>query len=145
MKSNHTFADGNTASILDNLNTAVFRTNLEGSASIIDVNPAFIKMFGYKDKTEIESISLVEFYLNPADRIEMWNELKSSGNIRNRELIFKRKDGSVFTGRVSSVLVKDSEERVSLLMALLMIFRNSKPRKWNCWQSRGCSLVDLLF
>jgi len=109
MKSNHTFADGNTASILDNLNTAVFRTNLEGSASIIDVNPAFIKMFGYKDKTEIESISLVEFYLNPADRIEMWNELKSSGNIRNRELIFKRKDGSVFTGRVSSVLVKDSE------------------------------------
>ncbi|MBC8376583.1 MAG: PAS domain S-box protein [FCB group bacterium] len=109
MKPNHTFADGNTTSILDNLNTAVFRANLDGSASIIDVNPAFIKMFGYKDKTEIESISIVDFYVDPADRIEMRNELTSQGNIRNREMLFKRKDGSVFPGRVSSVLVKDSK------------------------------------
>ncbi len=109
MKLNHTFADGNTTSILDNLNTAVFRANLEGSASIIDVNPAFIKMFGYKDKTEIRNVSIIDFYSNPAHRIEMQNELTLRGNIRNREIILKRKDGSLFPGRVSSVLVKDSE------------------------------------
>ncbi|NQT63454.1 MAG: PAS domain S-box protein [Candidatus Marinimicrobia bacterium] len=108
MKPNHTFADGNTTSILDNLNTAVFRANLEGSASIIDVNPAFIKMFGYKDKTEIESVSIIDFYSDPNERIEMQNELTARGNIRNREIILKRKDDSLFPGRVSSVLVKDS-------------------------------------
>ena len=108
MKSNHSFADGNTTSILDNLNTAVFRANLEGSASIIDVNPAFIKMFGYRDKTEIESVSMIDFYADPADRVAMQHVLTARGNIRNREIILKRKDGSVFPGRVSSVLVKDS-------------------------------------
>ena len=109
MKSKHTFADGNTTSILDNLNTAVFRANLEGSESIIDVNPAFIKMFGYKDKSEIKSISLIDFYFDPVDLVEMSKEILSSGNIRNRETKLKRKDGSVFHGRVSSVLVKDAE------------------------------------
>ncbi len=109
MKSKHTFADGNTTSILDNLNTAVFRTNMEGSATIIDVNPAFIEMFGYRDKEEIESVSIIDFYYDPADRKKMRNEIISRGNIRNRELLLKRKDGSVFPGRVTSVLVKDSE------------------------------------
>jgi PAS domain S-box-containing protein len=107
MKANHTFSDGNTRSILDNLNTAVFRTNLEGSSSIIDVNPAFIEMFGYKDKKEIQSVPIIEFYSDPAARSEMQNELFSKGKIRNREITFKRKDGSCFPGRVSSVLVKD--------------------------------------
>ncbi|MCF7923321.1 MAG: PAS domain S-box protein [Candidatus Marinimicrobia bacterium] len=109
MKPNHTFADGNTRSILDNLNTAVFRTNLEGSASIIDVNPAFIKMFGYSDRSEIESVSIVDFYANPSDRDEMRAALTSIGNIKNREIQFKRKDGSLFHGLVSSVLVKDAD------------------------------------
>ncbi|NQV42288.1 MAG: PAS domain S-box protein [Candidatus Marinimicrobia bacterium] len=108
MKPNHTFADGNTSSILNNLNTAVFRTNLDGSATIIDVNPAFINMFGYRDITEIKSVSIIDFYADPADRIEMQRKLISLGKIRNREIIFKRKDGSAFPGRVSSVLVKDS-------------------------------------
>ena len=107
MKSKHTFADGNTTSILDNLNTAVFRTNLDGAASIIDVNPAFIRMFGYKDKSEIKSVSILDFYYDPKDRDEMNKELISSGQIQDKEVILKRKDGSAFHGRVSSVLVKD--------------------------------------
>lgn len=107
MKPDHTFADGNTTSILDNLNTAVFRTNLEGTASIIDVNPAFIKMFGYKNKEEIWSISIVDLYADPEDRVEMRKVLSMKGSIRNLEIMLKRKDGSVFPGRVSSVLVKD--------------------------------------
>jgi len=111
MKSNHTFADGNTTSILDNLNTAVFRTNLEDSSSIIDVNPAFMKMFGYQDKAELKSVPLLDFYQIPSDRDKMREELILRGKFREREISFKRKDGSVFPGRVSSVLVKDTEGR----------------------------------
>lgn len=109
MKTDHTFADGNTSSILDNLNTAVFRTNLQGTATIIDVNPAFIKMFGYKDRKEIRSISVLELYAEPADREGMRTALLKTGSIRDREIMLKRKDGSVFPGRVSSVLVADEQ------------------------------------
>jgi len=109
MKTDHTFADSNTTSILDNLNTAVFRTNLEGKASIIDVNPAFVKMFGYKNRKEIRSISLLELYADPADREGMKTALIRTGSIRDREIMLKRKDGSVFPGRVSSVLVMDEQ------------------------------------
>ncbi len=109
MKPNQTFADGNTSSILDNLNTAVFRTHLVGSAPFIDVNPAFIKMFGYKDLSEIKSAPPMDFYENPIDRETLREELISEGKIRNKELKIKRKDGSTFFGRVSAALVQDAE------------------------------------
>jgi len=109
MKSNYSFSDGNTASILDNLNTAVFRTSLDGSHSIIDVNPAFIKMFGYKDRAELEYVPILDFYNDPGDRAKIHEELVLRGEFRDREIWLKRKDGSIFLGRVSSVLVKDSQ------------------------------------
>ena len=107
MKTNQTFADGHTSSILDNLNTAIFRTNLEHSASIIDVNPAFVDMFGYRDKKDLASIPLRSLYANPDDRSDMREELLKRGSISDREVRLKRKDGSVFQGRINSVLVKD--------------------------------------
>jgi len=107
MMTRHSFADGNTSSILDNLNTAVFRSNLDGMASLIDVNPAFVSMFGYRHKRDLESLSILSFYVVPEDRKRMQDILVKEGHVRNLEIMFKRKDGSVFPGRVTSVLVKD--------------------------------------
>lgn len=106
MKTNQTFADGHTSAILDNLNTAVFRTDLEDADGIIDVNPAFMDMFGYTDKQELASISLRSLHADPEDHTHMREELLKLGSISDREIRLKRKDGSIFLGRINSVLVK---------------------------------------
>ncbi|MEA3288474.1 MAG: PAS domain S-box protein [Candidatus Marinimicrobia bacterium] len=107
MKKKHTFQASDTLFILDNLNTAVFRTSPDNSGSFIDVNPAFLKIFGYEDKTQLAAISVVDLYVEPGDRDSIRKELKSKGHFREREFLFKRSNGKIFPGRVSSVLVKD--------------------------------------
>ncbi|NQV29639.1 MAG: PAS domain S-box protein [Candidatus Marinimicrobia bacterium] len=107
MDQSYTFANGDTASIIHNLNTAVFRTTLGNKGQFIDVNPAFLKVFGYSNKTELESIAVVDIYAKAADRDKMRDELRSKGYLREKEFQLKKKNAEIFTGRVSSVLVKD--------------------------------------
>ncbi|MCF6237676.1 MAG: PAS domain S-box protein, partial [Candidatus Marinimicrobia bacterium] len=108
MEKNHTFKSNDISFILDNLNTAVFRTSIDDQGTFIDVNPAFLKIFGYQDKTELESSAVTEFYVDPADRDRMREELTSKGYCREWEIQLKRRNGAVFPGRVSSVLVKNA-------------------------------------
>ena len=108
MNQNYNFASGNTTSILDNLNTAVFRTTLGEKGRFIDVNPAFLEVFGYGNKTEIASLAVVDIYAHAADRDKMRAELQSKGFLRDKEFQLKKKNDEIFTGKVSSVLVKDA-------------------------------------
>lgn len=107
MKKKPTFATGDTSSILNNLNTAVYRTSMDSTGSFIDINPAFLKVFGYEPGTEIEDLSVVDLYADPADRKAIIDELNARGFLRDREVLLKRKNGEVFTGRISSVLITD--------------------------------------
>ena len=107
MDHKYIFSASNTSSILNNLNTAIFRTTVGEKGQFIDVNPAFLMMFGYGSKADIESLAVVDIYASAADRDKMREELLSKGFLRDSEILLKRKNNHVFTGRVSSVLVKD--------------------------------------
>lgn len=107
MKKNFKFKSGDTSFILDNLNTAVFRTTVDDPGTFIDVNAAFLKTFGYSNQTEIDSMTVIDLYKNNEDRDQIRKELNREGFLRNREISFNRKDGTAFLGRVSSVLVRD--------------------------------------
>ncbi|CUU07786.1 PAS domain S-box-containing protein, partial [Candidatus Kryptobacter tengchongensis] len=52
--------------LFENAVIGVYRSTPDGK--IIDVNPAFVKMFGAKDKFEILQKNASEFYVNPEDR-----------------------------------------------------------------------------
>lgn len=107
MGKDQTFKSTDTSFILDNLNTAVFRTSIDGTGAFIDVNPAFLQVFGYESKAQLESIAVIDLYADPEDRDAIREELRSKGLCREREIFFKRRNGEIFPGRVSSVLVKD--------------------------------------
>ena len=73
------------------------------NGKILDCNKSYAKAFGY-DKTEIVGKSIFDFVPKDAiddirDSFETW---KRTGNIQSRELIFKRKDGSLFPGIISA-------------------------------------------
>ncbi len=107
MKKSYKFATADTSSILNNLNTAVYRTSLDSAGSFVDVNPAFLEMFGYADEADIESLSVVDLYADSADRDTILEELNSKGFLHNKEILLEKKNGKVFTGRISAVLVTD--------------------------------------
>uniref|UniRef100_A0A7V0Z5Q5 Diguanylate cyclase n=1 Tax=candidate division WOR-3 bacterium TaxID=2052148 RepID=A0A7V0Z5Q5_UNCW3 len=82
--------------IVNNVNLGVYRSTAEPPGRLIQANPAFLKLFGYNSIKQILKIPAEKFYKNPGDRIQFLKELIKNGEVRDRELEMKRKDGSTF-------------------------------------------------
>ncbi len=93
--------------LTNNLNVGLFRSTPGTKGWFIEVNPALIKMFGYKNKEELFSINVSDLYMNPDDRAKFDKTIQKKGFVKNQELQLKKKNGTVFIGSVSTVVVKD--------------------------------------
>lgn len=98
--------------LTNNLNVGLFRSTPGTKGWFIEINPAFIKMFGYNNKEELFSINVSDLYLNPNNRAKFDKTIQKKGFVKNQELQLKKKDGTVFTGSVSTVVVKDKTGKV---------------------------------
>jgi two-component system, cell cycle sensor histidine kinase and response regulator CckA len=79
---------------------------------IADVNIGFEEITGWKQSEVIGRTSYsLGFWINPADRSAMVEELKEGGNVVHREIEFRRKDGAVRTGIYSARLIPIAGER----------------------------------
>ncbi|MEO0094822.1 MAG: diguanylate cyclase [candidate division WOR-3 bacterium] len=86
--------------IVNNVNLGVYRSTAEPPGYFIQVNPAFLKMFGYSSMKQILKTPVEKFYKNPKDRIHFVNELIKKGEVKDMELHLKRRDGSTFWASV---------------------------------------------
>lgn len=88
------------SSISNNIQEAFFRSTAKG---LIYVNETYARIFGYRS-SEVLTVNPQEFYANPADRKKLIAEQKKKGKISNAEVLYKRRDGSVFLGSLNSTL-----------------------------------------
>jgi PAS domain S-box-containing protein len=91
--------------LFENAVIGAYRTTPDGK--IIDVNPAFVKMFGAKDKFEILQMKASDFYADPRDREIFMRALEISDSISNFENRLKRLDGKEIIVREHVRAVKD--------------------------------------
>ncbi|MEO0205810.1 MAG: sensor domain-containing diguanylate cyclase, partial [candidate division WOR-3 bacterium] len=82
--------------IVNNVNLGVYRSIVKPPGYFVQVNPAFVKMFGHQSVKQILKTPVEKFYKNPKERIQFLNELMSKGEVRDRELLLKKYDGSTF-------------------------------------------------
>jgi PAS domain S-box-containing protein len=88
-------------SINHNINEAIYRSEL--GKGMIYVNDAFVKMFGYQSSDEVLNGDPSMLYLHPEDRKKLGNMLIQEGSLSSEQVPFKRKDGSMFWGSVTSI------------------------------------------
>jgi len=73
----------------------------------MEVNERFIKVMGYFRDEVIGKSSLgLNLYHNPADRQAIVDDLSKYGFVKNKEIIFRRKDDSLFPGLMSSTIIQ---------------------------------------
>jgi PAS domain S-box-containing protein len=99
--------------LFENFVAGVFRTAPDGR--LIEVNPAYARMFGFASPEEImtEIVDIGrQLYFNPADRNEIVEALGREGSIQGHECRFVHRDGTPFWGSVTSQAVKDAQGRV---------------------------------
>ncbi len=95
--------------LTENLSVGVFRSTPGPKGTYIDVNQAYIRMFGFKDKAALLSLHAYDLYKNPQDRNAFSKKMTRAGAVKNEEIVFKRRDGSTFLGAVTAVAIKDAD------------------------------------
>jgi PAS domain S-box-containing protein len=79
-------------------------TSLEGE--ILDCNETWAHLLGYENAGERRGRSIREHYVRPGDREAVLVEYGRTGVLSNREVEFRRKDGSVIWVLSSGIVVK---------------------------------------
>lgn len=94
--------------------TDLFETLHEGvyfagpSGELLDLNPALVRMLGYESKEELLKQPVERHFVGPTQSAALWEELRNSGSVRDRELTLRRKDGSFVRVLNSSVAIRDA-------------------------------------
>lgn len=99
-------------SLIENIGIGIYRNTPGVKGKFIEVNPAIIKMFGYKSKEEFMKINVSDLYQNPEDRKKINEKLLKKGFIKNEIIKLKKKNGKSIVASVTAVAVKDERGRV---------------------------------
>jgi len=95
--------------LTENINVGIYRSLLGPRGEYLEVNPALVKMFGYKNRNEFLKIYPIDLYQIKKDRARFSKKLKKNGFVRNEELQLKKKDGSPIICSTTAIVVKDSK------------------------------------
>lgn len=93
--------------LVSNVQIGIFRATPEGM--VLEINPAGLDMFGYKDSDSFLSLKASDLYENPEDREEYIKEMEENGLVKNREVRLLKKDGTPFWATMTSTAIKDGE------------------------------------
>jgi PAS domain S-box-containing protein/putative nucleotidyltransferase with HDIG domain len=103
-----------------NIPVGVFRSTPAGEGSMIQANPAMVRMFGCKDTEEMLRTSPAEFYADPEARRRFVEKITTKGSIQDMEFLFRRKDGSTFWGTISARAVGGEGDSYEYLDGTIM-------------------------
>lgn len=94
--------------INENVNEGIYRS--KANEGIIYANKAFARLFGYDSVDEIIHAPLEEInslYVKEGTRSWLLDSVRKHGSISNKEILYRKKDGSSFWGLESSTMSKD--------------------------------------
>ncbi len=101
--------------LVENVNIGIVRSEPWEDGHIIQANPAFCKMLGFNDEKELLNMSAADLYLHPGDRSELLGELRQTGKIKDRKVVFKVRDGTTILCSITLSTEYDSDGNMILM------------------------------
>lgn len=92
-------------SITQNITDGIFRSTPD--QGLVYVNDAYVNMFGYDSPEELYELDSAEMYADENERERLIQIENKEGALDGVEVEFERRDGSTFTGLLSSTVVRD--------------------------------------
>ncbi|MDE2349909.1 MAG: PAS domain S-box protein [Gammaproteobacteria bacterium] len=97
--------------LFESVMEGVYQSTRDGR--VLAVNPAFVQMLGYDTPEEIYALPVTALYWNPGDREAYARRMENEGEVRNVELMLRRKDGGMLVAVDNSRVVRDKQGRVT--------------------------------
>lgn len=97
--------------LYENVVAGVFQTTPDGK--FMAANPALVRLLGYASEDELLELRIErDLYMYPEERDNWLRSMAVAGEIRNAELVLKRKDGRKLVVLENSRAVRDDQGRV---------------------------------
>ncbi len=94
--------------LFQNVTAGVFQTTPDGK--FMAANPALVRMLGYDSEDELLAVDVAaDIYMDPGHRDKWVRDMAGAGEVRNAELVLKRRDGSKIVVLENSRVVRDAE------------------------------------
>ena len=97
--------------LANNINVGIYRRTVGSRPAFIEVNPAMITMFGFDSREELLACPVQELYQNP-EEMRRLGPIAESGALEGEIVRLRRKDGSIFSGSIWAVAVRDEQGEV---------------------------------
>jgi PAS domain S-box-containing protein len=104
--------------LFESLREGIFFSAPDGQ--LLDANPALLQMLGYASKEELLRLNFGEMYVNPLQRDGLLRDLENVGSVQDREVAFRRKDGTEITCLASGFAIRDTFGRVVRVQGTLV-------------------------
>lgn len=97
--------------LYENVVAGVFQTTPDGK--FMAANPALVRLLGYDSEDELLELSIArDLYMYPEERENWMRNMAVAGEIRNAEMVLKRKDGRRIVALENSRAVRDEHGQI---------------------------------
>jgi len=112
--------------LVDNLPVGVYR-NLPGpKGQFLMANPAFCKMFGFKNEEELKKVTAAEIYANPRERQKYSDDLIEKRVVESYERTLMKRDGTPVHTSITSRVVYGKDGEVSHFDSIMLDITEKK-------------------
>jgi PAS domain S-box-containing protein len=102
-------------SLVENINVGIFSSTIEPGGRLLHANPAVAKIMGYESVSEMKNLSLVNLYLDSAERDSLIQQLGKGEPLKDYEVRLVRKDGVPIWASLSVTAQRDRDGNISRL------------------------------
>jgi len=97
--------------LFENVPHGIYQNTPDGR--ILTANPALVRMLGYDSESELLAADIArDLYVNPDDRKAWMRRLEEGGELRDAEIVLKRKNGQELVALDSGHVVRDEQGRI---------------------------------
>ena len=104
--------------LFENVPVGLYRASANGN--LLDVNPAMVKMFGYKEREALLAANIIDLYVDPTVEQKFRTAAEKSDTISDFEAEYRRQDGTSFWAREHIHVVRNEDGVPSFYEASLI-------------------------
>jgi PAS domain S-box-containing protein len=111
-------SDVRVAELFESMREGMLFSKPDGS--ILDANPALVRMLGYSSKEELQAANLRDLYVDPSSREQLVRELEARDSVEDREIVVRHKSGRSIHCLASGFAIRDAGGRIVRLQGTLV-------------------------
>jgi len=98
------------SALKEHITVGVFKITLKGE--LLEINRAFLSIFGYKRKSELIATPISNLFDNDRNRLDLDKKLRLYGKVREEEYLMKKRNGDTLWISVFAIAVRDSKGKL---------------------------------